>query len=316
MDRPSAVTSELWRRGIFKGSVGRAMEGTLVSLSAITLEDVKSFYKQRFQEGEPILMVAGQYDKKLKKNIISFFEKNFSYQGKKSESFSIPQLPAHFKLLVKEDLVQAHVYLGYPISSFPADEPRKFLALKTANSILGGGGMNSRLFMRLREEKGLTYSTQSDMAFGKMYGLFLLSGSTKTSSVREFLEEVLFVLKEFREKGISLEELERAKQVLKSRYLKSIETPENRLNQFIYYTYYLGVKPSFLEDYLDILDDISLDEVNKLIKEFVLSKALQLVIYGHSSLQSQLEGLEGFPPFQVLSFEDYFKEELSSQVLK
>ena len=124
------------------------------------------------------------------------------------------------------------------------------------------------------------------------------------------------MLKKFRDKGIQPEELYRSKRSLKSAHLLRIETPENRLNQFVYYTYYLGVKPHFLENYLSILEDISLEEVNQLIKEFIMSKPLQVLIYGHSSLKAQLESMEGLPSLKVISFEDQFKDELAFQAKK
>ena len=309
LDDPTSVSWELWRRSVFQGSVAEPMKGTLKSLSKVTLEDVKTFYKKRFQEGQASLIVVGQYEDSLKENIISFFNKNFSYVEKKVEKVSSPELASHFRLVTKEDLLQANILIGYPTPSFPVDEPDKFLALKVANTVLGGHGMSSRMFVELREKRGLTYDPFSYIDFGKLYGVFLLSGSTKT--VREFLDQALVVLNNFREKGVTLEELQRVKQEIKSRYLKQIETSENHLNLFVYYAHYLGVDPDFVKNYLKILKDISLDDLNRLIKEFILSKPLQVLIYGHPSLQSQLEGVRGLPSLKVVSFEDYFKKELS-----
>ena len=316
LDNPSFVASAVWRQRLFKGSVGQDGSGTLISLSKVTLEDIKSFYKNRYLEGEPLLMVVGQYDKELEKHIVSFFNERFSYQDKNLEGFSVPHLEADFRLLTKKDLVQAHVYLGYPISAFPVEDPKKFLALRIANSILGSGDMLSRLFIDLREKKGLTYHVSSDLEFGKLYGVFLVSGSSKTSSVREFLEDSLLILEKFRAEAVSLEEVQRAKQNLRSRYLNRIETPEGQLNQFVYYTYYLGVDSHFSKNYLKILESVSLEDVNNLIKEFVLSKALQVLVYGHPSLQSQLGDIKGLAPLQVMSFEDHFKEELDFHAKK
>ena len=321
LDTPDVVAYTVWRKRIFEGPVGADAVGTLTSLSKITLEDIKSFYKRRYLEGNPILMVTGQYDKRLKTKIISFFNERFSYQDQELKNVSIPDLEPDlepdFRLLINDNLNQAQIFLGYPISSFPVDNPREFLALRIASYVLGGGGsMTARLFVDLREKRGLTYGVYSGVDFGKLYGVFWLEGSTKTSSVREFLEETLLILRNFQEKGISSEEMQRAKQNLKSGYLKKMETPENRLNQLVYYEYYLGVDSSFLKNYLDILDDISLEEVNQLIKKFVLSKALQVLVYGHPSLQSQLEDIKGLAPLKTVSFKDYFKTELSFQTNK
>ena len=312
LDNPSFVADDVWRQRLFKNSMGKDENGNLISLSKISVEDVRNFYKKHYLEGEPILMVAGQYDKKLKKDIVSFFNQKFSHQNQKFEVLSSPDLKSEFKLVANDSLSQAEIRLGYSLGPFPVEDPKRFLALKAVNFILGGGGMHNRLW-ELREKRGLTYGSYSYISFGKLYGLFSLDGSTKTNTVREFLEQTLIILKKFKKEGASLQELSRAKQTLKSRHLKKIETPENRLNQFIHFTYYIGTPAHFLENYLNILNDISLEELNRLIKEFILSKPLQILIYGHSSLESQLKGLEGFPPLKTVPFEDYFKEELRTR---
>ena len=312
LDRPSFVADSLIRQRLFKGAVGQSEGGTLISLSKISLEDIKSFYKQQYIKGEPVLMVSGQYEKELKKQIISFFNQNFSFQNQKFEPVAVPELQSDFKLITNDELVQAEIRMAYSLNSFPVDQPKDFLAFKLANAVLGSGSMSNRLFVGLREERGLTYAVWSSVGLGKLYGVFALSGSTKTASVKEFLEQSLAILKKFKAEGISLEELNQAKQNIKSRHLKSMETPESRLNQFVYYIYYLGLDSYFWNNYLNIVDGLSLDEVNTLIKKFVLSKPLQVLVYGHSSLKSQLEGLEDFAPLQVVSVKDFFREELDS----
>ena len=312
MDNPSAVAGELLRKTLFRDSRGNPSKGTLMSLSNITLSDMKSFYKKNFSKGHPILMVTGQFDEALKKEIVSFFVKTFpSNDAAHSKNVFYPEAKSYFKLLIKEDLLQSHVYMGHPLPPFPIEEPKKILALQIANSILGGSSMASRLFTNLREKKGLTYGTYSHIAFNKFYGLFRISGTTKNSSTKELLEETLKVLKIFYEEGITPEELKKAKMELKSQYLKSMETPEDQLYQYAYYNYYLGVQAAFLKDYPDILDSLSLNYVNQQIKEWISVKDLQIVVYGHPSTESQLKNIKGLPPLQVNTFKEHFKEELS-----
>ena len=176
LDRPHFVAHSVWRQRLFPGSVGQNDGGTLNSLSTISLEDIKTFYKSQFLEGEPVLIVVGQYDEKLKKDIVSFFNENFAYQAQEYEELSVPELDAEFKLLSNDSLVQAVVLLGYPVMSFPVEDPKRFLILKVADEILGGSSMSNRLFTELREKKGLTYDASSDIQFGKLYGVFQVSG--------------------------------------------------------------------------------------------------------------------------------------------
>ena len=310
LDRANFVADSLLRGALFQGPVSSSGAGNLISLSKISLEDIKIFYKQYYLEGNPIFMIVGDFDKTLEKSAIAFVNDNFSYQEQNLASVSIPDLDSQIQLVTNDDLVQTEVRLAYSLFPFPTQDPRQFLVFKLANSILGAGGMTSRLFYELREKRGLTYGTYSYLNLGKFYGFFDISGATKTSSVKEFLEQTLLVLKKFKHEGASLEELNTAKQTVKIRHLKKIETPENRLYQTAYYNYYLNLDSHFLDHYLQTIDDISLEEVNLNIKKFILSKPLQIIIYGHSSLQSQLKDMKGFS-LSTVSFTEHFKDELN-----
>ncbi|MCZ0932157.1 MAG: pitrilysin family protein [Oligoflexia bacterium] len=310
LDRADFVADTLLRSALFQGSVSSAGAGNLISLPKINLEDIRAFYKKYYLEGNPIFMIVGDFDKTLEKSARAFVNDSFPYQKQSFDFISAPDLDSQIKLVTNNDLVQAEVRLAYSLFPFPTQNPRQFLVFKLANSILGAGGMTSRLFYELREKRGLTYGAYSSVNFGKLYGFFDISGATKTSSVKEFLEQTFLILNKFKQEGASLEELNTAKQTVKIRHLKKIETPENNLYQTAYYKYYLGLDSGFLDHYLQTIADISLEEVNLGIKEFILSKPLQIIIYGHPSLQSQLEDIKDFS-LSTVSFKDYFKDELN-----
>ena len=328
LDRANFIANHLMRKSLFQGVEGEDSYGDLISLAQINLEDIKLFYKKRYKEGNPIFMLVGNFDRAFEREFYSFAEQNFVYHEEPSTAkIKSPVVKkAQFKLLSNDELIQSEVRLAYNLFPFPKEDLRSFMTMRLANFILGGGGMVSRLFLELREERGLTYGVYSFLNLGKVYGFFDISGATKNSSVKEFLEQALLNLKKIKEEGVSLEELDRVKQSFKMKYLKNIETPEDKLSQIVYYNEYLGLDSEFLDNYLDTVDSISLEEVNGIFDKFVLfsetdslspissgsesTAFLQVLIYGNSSIQSQLEDLPSLPPLEVISFKDYFKEEL------
>ena len=310
LDRASFVANTLLRNVLFQGSLAKSSSGNLISLSQINLEDIKTFYENHYLKGNPVFMIVGNFDKALEKSARTFVSENFPYQEQSLNNISTPDLQAQIKLVSNNSLVQAEVRLAYSLFPFPIQNPRQYTVFQLANSILGAGGiMTSRLFYELREKRGLTYGAYSYLNMGKLYGFFDISGATKTSSVKKFVEQTLLILNKFKQEGVSLEELNTAKETLKIRHLRKIETPENKLHQIVYYKYYLGLDSHFLDHYLQTIDDISLEEVNLGIQEFILTKPLQIIIYGHPSVQSQLEEIKDFA-LSTVSFKDYFKEEL------
>ena len=311
LDEPEFAAWEAWRRNAFSGhgSVGEPEEGTSDSLSKISLEEVKRFYSNRYEGGAPYLIVAGQFSEGLKRRALAFLEENFKGPAeKKPEPLQIKE-EASFAFLSKKNQVQSQIIMGCPLFPFPSENPRDFVAMSLANAILGGGlSFESRLMKKLREEMGLTYGVSSHLALGASYGLFAVSGATKTKTTGDFLEAASEILREFWEKGIAPEELATAKTYMKSRHMKKTETPEGQLDRFFHYVYYLGADASFLENYIEIVESVSLEEANAAVKKIIRPEKLQTLVYGHPSIKPQLEALQekGFPAVQERAFEDYF----------
>ncbi len=321
LDDPDFAAWEAWRRRVFNGygSAAEPLEGTSASLKNISMEDIRRFHNDRYNNGAPVLAVAGQFDKSLKRRALSFLEEGFKGpNAKKPAPLALNPEPA-FVFLSKADQVQSQVIAGWPLFPFPSENPEELQAMNLANVILGGGElMETRLMKKLREEMGLTYGVYSSLSLGPAYGMFTASGATKASSTGAFLEAALKVLMEYREKGASPRELAMAKASLKSRYLKQTETPEGRLEKFIRYAHYLGAEPSFLENYIKTLESVSLEDINRAVKKIIRLKSplkeaggLQILIYGNPKVKPQLEAVQkklGLPEVRETGFKEYFSE--------
>ena len=313
LDEPEFAAWEAWRRGAFSGHgpAGEPLEGTAASLKKISLEEARRFYSMRYKNGAPYLVVTGQLDKDLKRRALAFLEANFKGPAKKRpEPLAVQSAPS-LSLLSKAGQVQAQIIMGYPLFPFPSENPEDFAALSLANAILGGGlSFEARLMKKLREEMGLTYGVYSSLSLGAAYGIFTISGATKTETAGAFLKAALEILKEYRENGASPRELKTAKTYLKSRHLKRTETPEGRADQYLHYVYYLGAPPSFLENYIKTVESVSLERLNRAIKRLVQPEKLQTLVYGSPSVRPQLKALqkEGFPEARERAFSDYFSE--------
>ena len=310
LDRPSSVANHILRRQLFSGTLGESVNGNLLSLSEIHLEDIKNFYQRKYKKSQSVFMLVGDFNKELKQEMLDFVNKNFISSQNTPLDIPVTKNRPQITLISNSSLVQAELRLAYHLFPFPTQNPREFLAMKLANAVLGGGSMVSRLFFELREKQGLTYGSYTSLNLGKLYGFFDFYGATKTETLKVFLEQTLLQLKKIQEEGLTQEELETAKQILKISYLKNIETPESQLNTIAYYDHYLGVEAHFMKNYIKLLSDLSLEEVNASLKKFIFMDSLQVLIYGHPSIESQLKAMDKPWPVRVIPFKDYFKEEL------
>ena len=127
---------------------------------------------------------------------------------------------------VEKDLEQAHIIMGFKGVSRKDDDYYAAIALST----ILGGGMSSRLFQQIREERGLVYSIYSYHNAFQDDGQFGIYAGTGANDLKELVavtcDEIIKVTND-----ISEEELARAKAQLKSNLLMSRESMTSRADQ-------------------------------------------------------------------------------------
>jgi predicted Zn-dependent peptidase len=113
------------------------------------------------------------------------------------------------------------------------------------NSILGGG-MSSRLFQEIRENRGLAYSVYSYLPTYTDAGLVVVYAGTSEESVKEVIDLVLKEFKSLKTEPFKDGELETSKEQLKGNLLLSLESSENMMTRLakneIYFDTYVPVK--------------------------------------------------------------------------
>lgn len=313
LDDPSNVGSEIFREKLFgKNSIGQTAQGFIPSLKSITREDIQQFYKEHYRNSPTVFMVVGKLTPKLKNEIRNLIKSAFTEGA--LESFSPkPYKPENstpfFDLVSKKDLIQSQVYIGHTLPSYPKHNPREATALKLGLSILGGRHLSSRLLKRVREELGLTYGIFGSATFGRSYGVFKISGATKTKTTKQFIQETLSLVNDFVEKGITQEELETAKNLVSGFFSKQIETQESAADFFLYTHYFLGLNKDYSSRYLSIIKSISLEEVSQSIKKYIHPQKINILVYGNPDLKNDLEEIK--PLTKTTSFKEYFSKEIS-----
>ncbi|WP_316929213.1 M16 family metallopeptidase [Nitritalea halalkaliphila] len=111
-------------------------------------------------------------------------------------------------LVDRPSSVQAVVNITYPVE-MNIDHP-DYLSTRVLNYILGGGS-SSRLFMNLREDKGYTYGAYSSLGSDRLIARFSASASVKQVAADSAVNEMIYEIRNMRDKGVTAEELEAAK---------------------------------------------------------------------------------------------------------
>jgi predicted Zn-dependent peptidase len=219
------------------------------------------------------------------------------------EKFKQLQSKARIRVVYKKT-EQAHLVLGFP--SLAIDDPRKY-ALSILTTILGSG-MSSRLFIQVRERRGLAYYVHASSDSYKDCGDFAVSAGVDLKRIDEavkvILEEIYKVIgSEFRVQSkknkkktamnhelITNNEFNKAKEYLKGHLILSIEDSESvaglYASQFL-----LEEKVETPEEIITQIDKVTLDEVYAVAKEIFNPQKVNLAVIGPFKEPSRFEKL-------------------------
>lgn len=253
---------------------------TVESVESITRDDLVSFYGKNYVPNNVLIGVVG--DVKWK-DVRKAIEKRFSHWAPgtpdRPEYVGAPEAgPTKIYLYNKPGAVQTEIRVGHVAPK--ADSP-DWPAFTVANRILGGGA-DARLFMILREEKGWTYGAYSHLDIRRDLGSFTAGTQVRTEVTDSALVEVMHQLNRMRDEPVSDEDLKNAKDYLIGNFPIQIETP-NQIAGRITRNKLLGRDPEYLETWRDRLAAVTVDDVKRVMDEYVHPDRSYIVLVGDAS---------------------------------
>jgi predicted Zn-dependent peptidase len=235
--------------------------GTIQTIQAITLEDVKEFIQTHLVQKRLIIALGGDIDsfsnEALSKTVALLPEG----KAEKLPFFNASATPK--EKIIQKETQQAYIYFGSPF--YIKDEAQSYKA-KVAAFILGSGGFGSRLMEVIRVKNGLAYSAYARVHNNKSNTYFSGYLQTKLDSAKKALQLTKETIETFVEKGATQAELEQTKKFLLGSEPLRNETMSQRLNR-AFMEYYRGFQPGHYVEELQQIQALTLDELNNYIKE-------------------------------------------------
>jgi len=234
--------------------------GTAEGIKGATIEFLRAQQQAYFGASGSILSVAGNINTA---QVLAEAEKNFGSWGgvaKKRPAFGKIQPFAKYHL--QEESAQLQIVLSYPSAPFGTEH---YYAAKVAAQILSGG-MFGRLFIEVREKRGLVYSVYAAHSAMKEYGTVTAYAGTTPERAHETLDVMLQVMKGL--KG-SIEDLEirRAKASLKSGLVMGQEGPGARASS-IAHDFWLDGKLRTLDEIVARIDAVGQQELDAYLSAY------------------------------------------------
>ena len=224
-DNPDVLVHELFTQSFWKGHpLGNPILGTTETVRRLGQQQLFGYHGDRFHGGNMVLSAAGNLDHD---RFVEAVAEKFSALagGQTLGELSAPEPSARIILRNKKALEQVQICLGVPAPPV-TDESR--YATSILNTVLGGG-MSSRLFQNIREERGLAYSVYSDMSPYRDTGNLCVYAGTSAGKALEVVDLILAEFRNLKENPIGAEELTRAKDQLKGNILLGLESSSARM---------------------------------------------------------------------------------------
>jgi len=252
-DSPDSLAVQLLQEQVFqKKPLGLSILGKPETIKKFQREDFISFMEKKYRPDNTVVAVAGNIDEKA---VLEKIGTAFAGFGKRRKpKIEAPTLYTPGFSLRDKDIEQVHVAMGFP--GLPMGQDETWYAISAVNTIFGGG-MSSRLFQKLREERGLVYSVYSyNIAFSDT-GIFVIYAALNPAQLQDALSLITEETRRLFTERITQEQLSKTKEQLKSSVLLSLESSMSRMGS-------IGVTQLMLDRI------VSTDEVVKKIDAITL----------------------------------------------
>jgi predicted Zn-dependent peptidase len=224
-DNPDVLVHELFTQNFWRDHpLGKPILGTTTTVGQLDQQKLFEYHTGRFRGGNMVFSAAGALDHDEFVNAVS---QKFSglAAGEAVHEMQTPLASARILLRNKKSLEQVQLCLGVPAP--PITDGNRYTTL-ILNTVLGGG-MSSRLFQTIREERGMAYSIYSDLSPYSDTGTLCVYAGTSAAKALETVDLILAEFRSLKETLLSDEELTRAKDQLKGNILMGLESSNSRM---------------------------------------------------------------------------------------
>ena len=251
--------------------------GTMASVGALTLEDVRDFYQTRYTPANASVVVVSDLNRDAVMAKLAVFE---SWEGGTVAATPLKPFPETGKtkiyLVDKPGAAQSEILIGR--RALPYDALGEYYRAGLANYALGGA-FNSRINLNLREDKGYTYGARTGFAGYVDYGMFTASAGVRTDATVDALREFDKEIRAYAKDGLTAEELAFTKSAIGQRDARAYETPAQKvayLSRILSY----DLSIDFVDRQNEILENIKAEELGAVAARHMRMDEMVIVVVG------------------------------------
>ena len=231
LDSAKVKVSDLFTKTIYKNHYyGNSYTKVLESLDNINSKEVKKSYNNILNKSNKTLALVGDVDETLLEKYLGDIPNSIDIESNITKPNSIKQ---EYTEIIKKDANQAQIIQGWITPTIGSEE---YPVLMLMNVILGASGLSSRLFLELREKKGLAYTVRTSYETHKKAAVFSIYIGTEPSNIKTSIAGFKEEIEKIKTIPVSDTELKNAVNNLIGKQQFVTETNSQQANMLAYYS--------------------------------------------------------------------------------
>lgn len=285
--QPSSIASDVYRKLLYGEGHNFSVSGigNTDTVEKITYGDVTRFANSLFGANNLQVVVVGDIDQDEAMEKLAFLNRLPATSATVRSQPTPPKTIENILYFVdKPGAEQSEIRIGY-MTDLPYDATGEFFSRYLMNFVLGGA-FNSRINLNLREDKGYTYGARSGFSGSKLPGPFTASASVKKESTADSVRQFVNEITNYRDNGITSEELEFMRSAIGQSDALNYETPRQKagfLNRIIRY----NLPENFVDQQTTIINTITQEQINHLAKKYLPIEKMLILVVGDKSVVGQ-----------------------------
>ena len=274
-DSPEDLAYDLLTENIYAGdSLGMNIIGTEESLNKLDKNEILNYFEKYYVPNNAVIAISGNFEfseivKKIEEKFENWENKDINIELKKAEFKSC-------FLTKNKDTEQ--VNLAMSLEAVPLENEEEVYALAVINTVFGGS-ISSRLFQKIREEKGLVYSIYSSQSLYRKCGELGIFASMSNEHLEEVYNSIIEEISFMKENYLTDKEISESKEQLKGSYILGLESTSSRMMS-IGRSMTLNNKLESSDDILKAIDNVDKNTVKKVIDKIFNLDKLGVCIVG------------------------------------
>ncbi len=272
-DTPDDYIHDLFNQTIWgQEGLGQSILGRRETIAAFTREDLLHHISKYYGTKDIVIACAGKFQPT---RMLEMLRESFGNlrRGSAPKKGSPPEFRNDVKIYTK-DISEAHICIGVPGLSQTSEDRYALFVLNT----LLGGGVSSRLFQEIRENRGLAYSVYSYTSMYIDTGLWGVYAGVSRKRIREVAEIIIREML-FLKDTLTEDELDKAKRHLKGNMILGLESTNSRMNNIARQEISFGryISPDEISRAIEL---VSLKQIKELSERLLRRNSLAITAYG------------------------------------